>query len=91
MNNEELLQKIEELTQRVLLMETAQNLDQKVLLFDGLFTDKGGFNADIQRTLSATIGAGGGSFSFTVLEDPIATLKIDYKGTKYRLPLYSLS
>lgn len=91
MDNKELQRQIEALTQRVETMEKAQNLDQNVLLFDSLFSDKGGYDTDLKRTISGSIPSGGGSYSFVVPEDPVGSLKINYKGTKYRILLYSLS
>jgi len=87
MNNEELQRQIVELTQRIETMEKAQNLDQNVLLFESLLSNKGGYDANLKRTIS--IGSEGGSF--VVPEDPINSLELNYKGIKYRILLYSLS
>ena len=80
-------EQIDDLKKRIEIMEKAQNLDQNVLLFENIFTDKGSYGADLTRSVS--IPAGGGSFSLP--ENPIGTLKVEYKGVKYRLLLYSLT
>lgn len=84
---EELKLKIEQLEKRVETMEKAQNLDQNVLLFDNLFNKKGTYGADLKRTISLT----GNAQDIEVTENPINSLQFNYKGTWYRILLYSLS
>lgn len=84
---EELKRQIEELTKRVETMEKAQNLDMNTLILDSLFSEKGDYGADLKRTITIPVGGG----SFIVPENPINSLKINYKGTKYRILLYSLT
>lgn len=80
-------QKIKELEERILKLEMAQNLDAKELFLEGLLHDKGDYGSNLQRTVNVSSTP----FQFTIPENPINSLQINYKGTNYRILLYSLS
>jgi SMC interacting uncharacterized protein involved in chromosome segregation len=78
---------IEELTKKVNTLERGENIDTRELLLDSLLSNLGDYNSTLERTIS--IPAGGGNF--IVPENPAKTLYINYKGTNYRMFLYSLT
>jgi len=63
----------------------------KELFFEGLFSEKGDYGADLKRTVTISVPSTPANPSFIVPEDPVASLKLQYKGVKYRILLYSLS
>ena len=84
---EKLNREMEVLKKKIETIENAQNLDMNTLMFESLLKEKGDFGADLQRNINVT----GTPFLFTVPENPIGSLKLNYKGTNYRILLYSLS
>lgn len=87
MSNEELQKQIDDLQNRLNTIEKAQNIDMNALLFESLLHDKTDYADNLKRTVSVNATP----YNFQVPEDPIGALQINYKGTNYRILLYSLS
>lgn len=82
-------QKVEELTKRVAELEQAQNLNaidsfMQVIVKDiPTVTD-----ADVTLSVSDSVGAGGGTVNFDILDFPDRWIVLRYGGELHRIPSY---